>query len=515
MWGLLRQSSGQLGEAFYEVITTPAYLHIVWFTLWLAALSTLLALACGLPAAFVFARFDFRGKRLLTGLATVSFVLPTVVVAAGFQALLGPRGLINTALMQLFSLESAPLRLGQSLGAILWAHVFYNFAVVLRVVGAYWSRIDPALGETARLLGASRLRLFRRVTWPLIRPAVSAAALLVFIFCFSSFGVILVLGGPTYATLEVAIYRQALQLLRLDIAAVLALIQLALIVILSLALARLPQGGPLSGGRRFTRKAVLARERLLIGLTKAFVAVLVLGPLAALAIKSVLTPEGFSLSFYRALFESGQSSYFYIAPFKAMLNSLAYAGLTMLLAVGLGLMASLYLARRPGLLESVMLLPLSTSAVTLGLGFLLVFSAPPFALMGSYLLVPLAHTLVALPFVVRAMLPALRAVPAEQRAAASLLGAGPLTVLLKVDLPVVMRPLMAAAIFAFTISLGEFGASSFVARPENPTLPLAIYRYLGQPGVLNYGQAMAMSTLLMLSCVLAFGLIERNYKAND
>ena len=227
--GLLFET-GHLGAAFKQVLSSPAYLSIVWFTLWLAAVSTGLALVLGLPAAYVFARFDFKGKRLLTTLATVPFVLPTVVVAAGFQALLGTRGLINAGLMLGFGLEYPPFNLDQSVFAILWAHVFYNFAVVLRVVGAYWSRLDPALSETACLLGAGRLRLFTRLTWPLIRPAVGSAALLVFIFCFSSFGVVLVLGGPAYATVEVAIYRQALQLLRLDVAAVLALIQIGLIL---------------------------------------------------------------------------------------------------------------------------------------------------------------------------------------------------------------------------------------------------------------------------------------------
>lgn len=507
--GLLFET-GHLGAAFKQVLSSPAYLSIVWFTLWLAAVSTVLALVLGLPAAYVFARFDFKGKRLLTTLATVPFVLPTVVVAAGFQALLGTRGLINAGLMLGFGLEYPPFNLDQSVFAILWAHVFYNFAVVLRVVGAYWSRLDPALSETACLLGAGRLRLFTRLTWPLIRPAVASAALLVFIFCFSSFGVVLVLGGPAYATVEVAIYRQALQLLRLDVAAVLALIQIGLILGLSLILTRLPGAQFQASGRRFTRSAARPAERRLIGLAVGLIVVLILSPLAALALKSVLGPEGLTLAFYQALFAGDQSSYFYVAPFNAMLNSLVYAGLTMLLACGLGLLACVHLAgRRSSALEAVLLLPLSTSAVTLGLGFLLVFSAPPLKLMGSYWLVPLAHCLVALPFVVRVLLPALRAVPLNQRAAASLLGASPLRVLLTVDLPTIIRPLSAAAIFAFTISLGEFGASVFVARPENPTLPIAIYRYLAQPGFMNYGQAMAMSTVLMLSCAVAFGLLER------
>jgi thiamine transport system permease protein len=155
------------------------------------------------------------------------------------------------------------------------------------------------------------------------------------------------------------------------------------------------------------------------------------------------------------------------------------------------------------------MLPLGTSAVTLGLGFLLVFNRPPLDLRASPLLVPLAHSLVALPFVVRTLQPALGAIPARLREAAAALGASPLRVWREIDLPILSRAVLASATFAFTISLGEFGATSFLARPEYPTLPIAIARFLGQPGGLNYGQALAMSTLLMIVCSAGILLIER------
>jgi thiamine transport system permease protein len=125
------------------------------------------------------------------------------------------------------------------------------------------------------------------------------------------------------------------------------------------------------------------------------------------------------------------------------------------------------------------------------------------------LLVPLAHTLVALPFVVRSLQPALGSIPDSLRQAAAVLGASPLKVWREIDLPIVARAALASAVFAFTISLGEFGATSFLARPEYPTLPIAIYRFLSQPGGLNYGQALAMATLLMTVCGAGILLIER------
>ena len=155
------------------------------------------------------------------------------------------------------------------------------------------------------------------------------------------------------------------------------------------------------------------------------------------------------------------------------------------------------------------MLPLGTSAVTLGLGYIVALDEPPLNLRTSPLLVVLAHTLVALPFVVRSVLPALRSINPRLREAAALLGASPGRVWREVDLPIVARAVLVGAVFAFTVSMGEFGATSLIARPERPTMPVAIYRFLARPGTANYGQALAMSTVLMLVCTLGFMAIER------
>ena len=180
----------------------------------------------------------------------------------------------------------------------------------------------------------------------------------------------------------------------------------------------------------------------------------------------------------------------------------------------LGLPAAWALAYRPASLASrlfdpLLLLPLGTSAVTLGLGFIVALNRPPLDLRASPLLVPLAHTLVALPFVVRSLTPALRSIRPRLRQAASVLGASPARVIARVDLPLVGRAVLVAAAFAFTISLGEFGATALIARPEYPTVPLMIYRFLSLPGALNYGQGLALSTILMLVCAAGMLGIER------
>jgi thiamine transport system permease protein len=158
--------------------------------------------------------------------------------------------------------------------------------------------------------------------------------------------------------------------------------------------------------------------------------------------------------------------------------------------------------------DALLMLPIGTSSVTLGLGFILALNKPPLDLRSSPWLIPLAHTLVALPFVVRTLTPSLRSIQPRLHQAASILGASPIEVLRQVDLPIINRSLLAAATFAFAISFGEFGATALIARPEYPTVPIAIYRLLSQPGTINYGQALALSTILMLVCGVGILFIE-------
>ncbi|MEN6409992.1 MAG: ABC transporter permease subunit, partial [Anaerolineaceae bacterium] len=249
---------------------------------------------------------------------------------------------------------------------------------------------------------------------------------------------------------------------------------------------------------------------------------LLVTPLLSLAARSVVKLEpargeraavstGFTLENYQELFSNRRGSLFYVPPITAMRNSLQYAATTVGISLILGVLAAYALNRRSRInrvLDPLLMLPLGASAVTLGLGFIVVFNRPPIDLRSFPMLVPIAHSLVALPFVVRAIQPALNSIPSQIRQAGAVLGASPRRVWAEIDLPLLLKPLLAAATFAFTISLGEFGATSFLARPENPTLPVAVYRFLSQPGALNYGQGLAMATLLMLICGLGVWAIE-------
>lgn len=502
---------GQLRQLF-----SPWYLNTLVFTVVQALLSTVLTIALALPAAWVCVRWSFPGRSLLLSLSTLAFVLPTVVVAAAFSALIGSRGLVNDLLRQALGLDAAPLRLEGTLAIILIAHVFYNFAVALRIITGFWANRSTMQEDAARVLGAQGWRLWWEIRLPLLRPALLAAAALVFIFTFTSFGVIIILGELRFSTLEVEIYLQAVNLFNLPVAAGLSLIQIIFMLALMLAYTRLRQRLPLALRAAQAPRPQGWRQWLAVSAVSGFMLVLLAAPLLALVLRSLSGAEGLTLASYAALSRDVRGSVLFVPPVQAVGNSLFYALCTTAMALVLGLLAASLMQRRSRRwLDPLFMLPLATSAVTLGFGFIVALDEPPLDLRASPLLIPIAHTLVALPFVVRSILPSLDAISPTLRESASVLGATPWQVWRQIDLPLVSRGLLVGAIFAFTISMGEFGASLFIARPANATIPVVIYRLLGQPGTMNMGQAMAMSVILLLTCSLGFAVIERVQRAGS
>jgi thiamine transport system permease protein len=490
--------------AVRDVVADPALRHLMWFTFWQAAVSTILTLAVGLPAAFVVARYDFPGRRAFRAFVTVPFVLPTVVVATAFLSLLRPGGLLAFTGWQ------------RGIAPLLVAHVFFNIAVVVRTVGGFWANLDPRRVEAARMLGASRFRAFRSVTLPLLSPALIAAASIVFLFTFTSFGVALLLSDASHATVEVEIYRRAAQLLDLPTAAGLALIQLVAVLAVALVMARAQEHRAVA--QRLVARADTARkprgaERIVvavvIGATTIFLGV----PLLVLALRSFHIGGTWTLDAYRALGTSASTSTLFVSPWTALRNSIVFAAVATVIALVIGGLASVVIASRPGratrTFDALLMLPLGTSAVTVGFGFLVAFDHSPFDFSTKWWLVPVAHAVVAIPFVIRAVVPALRSIDPRLRDAAAMLGAPPRQVWREVDLPITARAFVVAAGFCAAISLGEFGATLFLARPDTPTLPIAISRFLGRPGEINVAQALALSTILMaLTALIVFG-IER------
>ncbi|MBF4762434.1 iron ABC transporter permease [Nocardioides islandensis] len=493
-----------------DVLTRPRVHRVLWFTLWSAALGTLFSLALGLPAAHVLYRRRIRGGSVLRAALLAPFVLPTVVVGVSFRQLLtasGPLGFLG--------LDGTP-------AAIIAGLVFFNASVVIRVVGGAWESLDPRPAEAAAALGATPFQVLRTVTLPALRPAVVSAASVVFLFCATAFGVVLTLGGLRYSSVETEIYLLTTNLLDLQAAAALSVLQLVVVVGLLLAAARARRTADPSLARVVARPRRLARGDVPALVATSVLALLVLGPIAALVAGSLRTDGAWSLANYRALETTGQSSgqqHALLVPVTdALMTSLRTAVDATWMSLLLGLTVAVVATRRSRsrserrvrtVLDGLFMLPLGVSAVTLGFGFLITLDRPPLDLRDSPLLVPIAQALVALPLVVRTLVPVLGSVDDRLRQAAATLGASPFRAALTVDLPVVGRPLLASAGFAFAVSLGEFGATSFLARDEHPTLPVVIFGLIGHPGPMNYGMALAASVVLAATTATVMLAVER------
>jgi thiamine transport system permease protein len=474
-----------------------------------------LTLLMGLPVAYLFAKREFPGKTVLKAVSTVPFIMPTIVVAMGFVALLGSQGFVNTLLMDLFNLDRPPVKFTNTLTIIFMAHAFYNYAIIVRIVSAFWINLAPHFEESASTLGAGRVQTFLHVTLPLLLPAISSAAVLVFAFSFTSFGVVLVLGGPEFATVEVAIYELTVHLFRLELAGALAVVQLVFTYLFLVVYTRfqertavpiglVPQGATAQPQR--TRAARLLVLAVIVAL------LVLLSPLWALVERALSAGDGYSLTHFTRLFTNDGESYFHVSPLGIVWNSIELALTSMAVAVVIGTASAFVIARHRGrgsVRDALFMMPLGISAVTMGFGFLVGFNRGFMDLRGTWLILVIAHSLVAYPFVIRSVLPVLRGIPKELGEAAAVLGASRAKTLLHIELPIISRGLLVGATFAFAVSMGEFGASLMLVRPEFTTMPVAIFQLLGQPGELNIGQALAMSSLLMAVVALGFIAIER------
>lgn len=491
--------------AVLDVLARPRTGRVLWFTLWTSTTATAVAVALGLPAAYVLHRLRFPGRALVRAALLVPFVLPTVVVGLAVRELIAPSGILG-----FLGLDGTP-------AAIVVGLVFFNVAVVIRTVGVAWESLDRRPGEAAAALGASPWQVFRTVTLPALRPAVVSAASVVFLFCATAFGVVLVLGGVRYSSVETEIYLLTADLLDLPAAAALSLVQMLAVVVLLVVVGRL-RAVPDPTVRRVVAAPARPQRRDLpaIAVTAATLVAVAL-PVLALVVGSLRRDGSWSLDYYRALGGSADGL-FEVSLTDALMASLRIAVDATWMSLLLGLAVAFLVTRRVrgragrrarAVLDGFFMLPLGVSAVTLGFGFLIALDQPPLDLRASPLLVPVAQALVALPIVVRTLVPVLGGIDDRQRQAAASLGAGPLRTLLTVDLAVVWRPVLAAAGFAFAVSLGEFGATSFIVRPAEPTLPVVIYRLLGHPGPLNHGSALAASVVLAAVTAAVILVVER------
>jgi len=459
---------------FSDVLGNQSLRGVAWFSLWQAILSTLATLVIGLPVTWALSRYTFRGSRIARGILTAPFVLPAVVVAAGVLAITDSRGAIP----------------------ILWAHVVFNVSVVLRIVGPRWTMVNLRLEHAAATLGARPSRIFADVVLPHISDAVISAATLVFVYCFTSFGVIAILGGVSRRTLENEIFTQAVRLGNTATATALAVVQAIIIGAVFFITGRSSRSQSVSlQVSSAMQLQSRPHHRATPVIITATAIVIIASPLLATIYRSLVVNSQFSFSAWRTIF-SGSLPALSVSPQSVIITSLVFAIAVACICVPLALLVASNSAPR-----ALFSLPLVVSAATLGIGLIITFNRSPISWRSERWFIPVIHAVIALPLVVRALEPAVEAIPASLRNASATLGASPFTTWHRVELPLLRPALLRATGLALAVSLGEFGATSFLSRSGSTTLPIAIAQLLGRPGAATQQAGFALAALMVLVTV--------------
>jgi len=519
--GLTDESGRFTVKQVLSIITDIYYLRIILFTVEQALLSTAFSILLGLPGAYLLAGYEFRGKSIIKAITTVPFVLPSIIVVLGFVIFFGNNGILNGFLQTAFHLNEPPLKILYSMKAIILAHTFYNFPICIRLVSAVWSRINPNIERAARSLGAKGFTLFRTAILPQIMPGILASAALIFIFCFTSFAVILVLGGgPRFTTIEVEIYRLAKVSVDFNRASALALWEALFTVIFMFTYIKLQHRVSFAEkvALRFERPRLSSLLRSAYGpaviLYLALVFSLIIAPMLAAVHYSLLEKSSrasqfsYTLGWYKLIFTNAKQRAIAVSYGAVIKNSLFFGFMTVLFSLPVGTSIAYLTSRKKipfgGFLESIAMLPLGISTIMLGLGYIRMNQT--FDITGKWYAIACAHTVIAYPFVIRSTSAVFRKISPSIVKAASSLGANRWKTFWRIELPMIKSGIIAGATFAFAISIGEINATLMLYSPKLTTLPIAIYRLISS---YNYFAACALGTVLMVICFLVFFIIDR------
>jgi len=468
-------------------ITSPATLKIIWFTVWQAAISAIIAILLGFPGAYILYRCSFPGQRFIRALITVPFMLPTIVVAIGFTEF-HRMSVITT---------------------IICANVFMNYSLAVRVIGGTWANLNWDIDEAAAIDGAGRLETFIKISWHQLKSATAATFSLIFLYCAANFGLVLVLGNGSTNTIETEIYANATQYLDLSKATSLVLVQTLLTVFVFMVARRLSKN-PISivGFAKSKDQKSFDHRDLPALLITLVVFALISIPIIGIISKSFNS----GLTNYRALEGTGQQNFLTISIVQALLNTLRNALVMMIISLTIGLIISFLLYRSSLIMsrlgELVFQIPLGVSSVVLGLGYLLCFSSGIFPLRSSWLITPIAQSLLAIPLVVRLIYPALCGIDPELLEAAALDSASSGDTWWLIELPAIKNILFIAMGYAAIISIGDFGAANFLAYGQQGTITTVLYQLISKPGAVNYGMAMAASSILIFVTFVLVGAMS-------
>lgn len=503
--GLSRVSGIEVIQILHQSIGT------IYFTLWQAAISTLLVVVLGLPGAFLLARLRFPGKSFVRAGLIIPFVLPPIVVVVGFIRVFGSLGILDSIVMAILESSGSVIDLASGITGILLAHAFYNIPLVIMMVSASLEQLNPEIEESAEILGAGRVSKIKYIILPHIRRSLLAASILTFLFCFMSFPIVLALGEGRLMTLEVSIY-YAFLLFDLGEASLLALLQIIITIMLAIFYVRVSKTKGIETTRISNIRTIAfgqlpTHEKAMVIGYFSVLGFLMIGPIASIAQAAFLNPTTgrYSLDGFITLLRIGTGGGF--IPF---LNTLLYGTLATILSICFGIPLAYMLRSQlrglPALASSLTLLPLGVSAITTAYGLMVAIAVPLGLTTNPWILIVIAQTMVGLPFTARAIDSALAKIDPAIMEQAEILGASRLQRLAFLELPLLAPGILAGAVFAFAMAIGEMSATYLIALAQNTTLSVVIYLYLN---VKNYIAAGAASFTLVIICFIAFLIIEK------
>lgn len=453
--------------------------HRILWTVFQATATCIAVTLLGVPLAWVLARFQFCGRRVLLRLLMLPFVMPTLVTGMGVLGLFGAHGLLW------HGGQDTPYLL-------LYGNVFFNLPVLVRAALQGFCQVPASRLWTAQTLGASVWQRFWRVQWPVLLPWLTGGVCLVFLYCFSGFGLALLLGGEHYATVEVEIYQLIAYQLDMTQAGVLVWFALAITGTAGLIYASVSHRTAQANAiEPLPRHAVQTPAQHLI-LTITLLLLLTCCGLPLLAIVWRALQAGSS---WRVLLDA--------ATWLAVGNTLRFTVAAMLFAMLLGI-SHAALAHRVAWVRGITFLPFMVSPVCVAFGLLLLY--PEWA--ASMSLLVCTYALLAYPFITKDLLAAWDGLPERYLSTARVLGANPWQVGLYVVAPLLEPALQRGLALAAATCVGEFAATLFLSRPEWQTLTTLIYQHLGNAGQDNYDRAMVLTLMLMAIAMLLFVVLE-------
>lgn len=511
-WPLLSVFFLALGPEVAGMVHNEASVWpILWFTVWQALVSTAICLVIGIPGAYVLYRKSFRGAALLQSIITVPFMLPSLVIAIAVTEVGAILGGIDPVI------------------AIISANVFANYAVVVRNVGSQWQTLSKSTEEDSEVSGVGRFITTLKISLPQLKSSIRASSAIIMLYCASSYGIVLSLGGGRVNTLETAISISVLERLDFPHAALLALLQIGFCLI-TFTVSRWGGTNPLSFTPSISKSKRLDKRDAPAALFSfVVISLLIVVPILLVISKAFISASGgFTLENFELLNTRGARDILNITFYEAGLNSLRNLLVATVVSVILGVLVASLLAEQSRqrhktridffgvTLDAAFLLPIGVSSVVIGVGYLITLTGDLAWLRSSWILIPLVQSVFAIPLIIRIVYPSLLAVEANTREQAMTDGASGFQLFRNVDYPL-LRPVMRTAIaFSALVSLGEFGVASLLTFADQSTIPVLMYQLISRPGAQNYGMALAVASILtLLTVVIVLSLTPKESKRSQ